>query len=126
MQMRNEELETDLNNEVHLLSGEAEALFAELGILDKFHRQVSDEVAKQVLFYTQHLTHWIIAIRNTGNFGSQKNEFEAICFPKMKVPLLTFQRLAAKLLDPPQEPVVRGDNALPKPTETGCETLPLL
>jgi hypothetical protein len=121
----NEKLEAALNSEVQLLNGEAETLFTELGIIEKLKCEVSDEVAKQVIFFTQHLTHWIIAIHRTGNFDSERNEFEAICFPKMKVPQMTFERLAVGILDPTQEAVVQREETLPKPAEPGSETLPL-
>jgi len=121
----NEPLETALNDEVRFLDEEAAALFSELGIIDKFEGAVPNEAAKQVIFFTRHLTHWIIAVHRTGNLGSEKHKFEAICFPKMKVSLVAFQSLAVKILDTPQEAVVQQEDPPPKSAETGADTLPL-
>jgi hypothetical protein len=121
----NERLQAALNDEVQLIDEEAGILFFELGFIDKFKRPVSSEITRQVIFFTQHLTHWIIAICHSGNSDPSKARFEAMCFPKIKVTLLTFQTLAVKLLDPAPEVARPREDAVISPTEAQSETLPL-
>jgi hypothetical protein len=115
-----EKLETAPNDEVQFVDEEAEILFLELGFIDIFIRHAPNGRARQVVIFAQHVTHWIVAVYD----GRSSNGFEARCFPKLNVPLLTFQMLAVQLLDPAPEAAVRRVDGVPIP-EFGAETLPL-
>jgi len=77
-------LEDHNEDKFQLFDEEAQTLFAELGILEKFRTVVTTTPINQFVSVVEHPTHFIAALHFAGQPDPGENGFLAVCYAKQK------------------------------------------
>ena len=81
---------------------EAKMLLFELGLITRFTPKPSNvpkgRPSAQVVRYTEHTTHFILALLILGYPKEELNGYGIVCFPKSQMPLARFNEFAERCL----------------------------
>jgi hypothetical protein len=91
---------------------DAKALLFELGLSGRFSLNPPNvprgKPSSQVIRYTEHATHFILAVLHRGHPSDDLNGYEVVCFPKSQYSLSAFNEVADQSLKPLSGDVVGG------------------
>jgi hypothetical protein len=73
-------IKDDADGMAQLIDAEGETLVLECGLLGKFRKMDGAEPITQVVLFTTHPTHYLIARRHSGMREASENGFDVLCF----------------------------------------------
>ena len=92
-------IKDDADGMAQLIDSEGETLVLECGLLGKFRKMDATEPITQVVLFTTHPTHYLIARRHSGMREASENGFDVLCFSKARFSAERFQVVARRFLN---------------------------